>query len=298
MASGRSRQYLAAQIQRCLLRVVPAVLLCGLVAGCSLLSIGRRDESSDDFNLPLLTAPRDAVQLDLVFVDRPESDPLLQGTLWKEIDEIAGLPAQTRARLQTAGWRIGVASSRPPRALEELLELATEAPDARSSDRRLIGRRVAIPAGTDVPIEVTSLLPELRARLETDGRIKTWSDAKAVLRVRVEREQDGWVRLVCTPEIHHGKAWLRPIATAQDWQHQRAQNIEPLYELQFELSLNLGEMGVVTASQNNMANESSDGDAATVGRAFFHSGELNGKLQRLLIIRVADMRRMTPVYDD
>ena len=297
MASGRSRQSRAATAQWTLLRFLSAVLVCLSVTGCSLLSIGRKDDSSDDFKLPLLTAPRDAVQLDLVFVDRPESDPLLHASLWKEIDEIAGLSQQMRSRLNEAGWRIGVASSRPPRALEELLELATDTPASRDSERRLIGRRVAIPAGTDVPIEVTELLPELRARLESDGRVKTWSDAKAVLRVRVEREQDGWVRLVCTPEIHHGKAWLRPIATAQDWQHQRAQNIEPLYELQFELSLNLGEMGVVTALKDQGVDRLS-GDAASVGRAFFHNADLTGKLQRLLIIRVADMRRMTPVYPD
>ena len=68
-----------------------------------------------------------------------------------------------------------------------------------------------------------------------------------------------------------------------------------MYELQFELSLNLGEMGVVTALNNVDQNEKT---TESVGRAFFHSGELSGKLQRLLIIRVADMRRMTPVYDN
>ena len=295
MASGRSGQDRPEILRRSFVRVLSGWLLCLTVAGCSLLSIAKKDEQSDSLKLPLLAAPRDAVQLDLVFVDRPESDLLLQENLWKEIDEIAGIPPQTRSMLHEAGWRIGVASSRPPRALEELLELATDQPRTTDTDRRLIGRRVAIPAGTDVPIEVTELLPELRAQLNADGDATVWSDAKAILRVRVEREQDGWVRLVCTPEIHHGRKWLRPIATPQDWQHQRTQNIEPFYELQFELSLNLGEMGVVTAlndiSQSEEAKES-------VGRAFFHSGELNGKLQRLLIIRVADMRRMTPVYDN
>ncbi|MBI1313291.1 hypothetical protein GC176_18525 [bacterium] len=274
---------------------IPAIgLLCLMLAGCSLLSSERKLKRSSGFELAPIVVPRDAVQLDLVFVDRPQSDPLLQASLWKEIDEIAGLSPQTRTRLHEAGWRIGMASSRPPRALEELLELASDRPDESESERRLVGRRVAVPAGTEFPIEVTDLLPELRLQLVNDERVKTWSDAKAVLRVRVEREQDGWVRLVCTPEIHHGKAWLRPIATPQDWQHQRTQNIEPLYELQFELSLNLGEMGVVTALNDV---ERSSAELDSVGHAFFHSVEPTGKLQRLLIIRVADMRRMTPVYD-
>lgn len=295
MASGRSRQNRTENLRRAFVRVLSGCLLCLAVGGCSLLSIGQKDEQADNFKLPLLAAAPDAVQLDLVFVDRPESDLLLQRSLWKEIDEIAGMPPQTRSRLHQAGWRIGVASSRPPQALEELLELASDLPQTRDTDRRLIGRRVAVPAGTDVPIEVTELLPELHARLQADGKVKSWSDAKAILRLRVEREQDGWVRLVCTPEIHHGRKWLRPIATPQDWQHQRTQNIEPLYELQFELSLNLGEMGVVTALNNADQGENT---TESVGRAFFHSGELSGKLQRLLVIRVADMRRMTPVYDD
>lgn len=266
-----------------------------LLAGCSLLEPRDRSTGADGFRLAPLVAPRDAVQLDLVFVDRPQSDPLMHGPLWREVDEIAGIAPLIRSRLRDAGLRVGVASSRPPRALEELLELATESPDQRDPERRLVGRRVAVPAGTEVPVEVTDLLPELRIAVGKDGQVRSWSDARAVLRVRVEREQDGWVRLVCTPEIHHGKAWLRPIATPQDWQHQRSQNIDPLYDLQFELSLNLGEMGIVTALP---LTEAPSDEERSVGHAFFHSGAANGKLQRLLIIRVADMRRMTPVYPD
>jgi hypothetical protein len=278
---------------------VASIRLCSLlpllIVGCSLFSSADKSKRADDFNLAPIVAPRDAVQLDLVFVDRPQSDPLLQTALWSELDEIAGMEPQMRSRLHEAGWRIGVAGSRPPRALEEVLELAAERPNLHEAQRRLIGRRVAVPAGTDFPIEVTELLPELRAQIDSTGRVKTWSDVKAVLRVRVEREQDGWARLVCTPEIHHGQAWLRPVATPQDWQHQRTQNIEPLYDLQFELSLNLGEMGVVTAIKQT----AQPPDAArSIGRAFFHSGDSTGKLQRLLVIRVADMRRMTPVYGD
>ena len=58
------------------------------------------------------------------------------------------------------------------------------------------------------------------------------------------------MKLHFLPELHHGKAWLRPVATSQDWTRRRQQNIEPLYDQQFSLSLNLGEMAVITAESS------------------------------------------------
>ena len=267
--------------------VIYVVFLLSLLSGCRLLNFDDRTEEPP-LELPRMVAPRDSVQLDVLFIDRPQNDALLSDALWREVDQIAGRPAAARRQLKRHGWRVGHASSHPPRALEELLKLSSEQPEFHDPSQRLIGRRIALATGTDFPIDVTDTLPELRIRVSEDADIRSYSDAKCVLRTRLERQQDGWVKLHFLPELHHGKTWLRPVATSQDWKRRRQQNIEPLYDQQFSLSLNLGEMALITA-------ESSDAD--TTGTAFFRSLDETGRLQRMIVVRVADMRRLTPVYD-
>ena len=194
-------------------------------------------------------------------------------------------------RLFENGWRVGHASSHPPRALEELLDLSTGRREVIDEQRRLIGRRVALASGNDFPIDVTGLLPEMRVTM-SDGKVQSFSNARCVLRARLDREQDGWVSINFTPEIHHGETSLRPVATAFQWTGQNAQQVQPMYGEQFSLKLNIGEMAIVTATDPAESND------ASLGHAFFRSLDKAGGLQRLLLIRVADMRRMTPVYQD
>ena len=263
-----------------------STLALSLLSGCHLLTFSEQEEPNE-FELPPIVAPRESVQLDVLFIDRPQNDALLTGMLWREVDQIAGRTASERRNLKGHGWRVGHAGSHPPRALEELLELSSDKPQVIDETRRLVGRRIALVTGSEFPIDVTNVLPELRFTSSSDGNIRSYSNAKCVLKTRLEREQDGWVRLHFLPEIHHGRAWLRPVATSEDWTNRRQQDIEPLYDQQFSMSLNLGEMAVITAE--TMAKDST-------GAAFFRSLDDTGRLQRLLVVRVADMRRMTPVY--
>lgn len=259
------------------------ILIALALAGCNLFStINGKD--TDSSKLPRLVAPRDSVQLEIVFVDRPESDPLIGKTLWEKVDQIAGFSSEERNALRRHGWRVGHSSSPPPQALEELMKSVSNQ-DAMDNDRRVTGRRLAIPAGGEIPIEVTDLLPEMKVDLK--GKTKTYSSAKAVLRVHVDREQDGWVQLRFVPEIHHGQKLLRPFATAEDWTRRRSQNIEPIYAQQFSMNLNVGELALVTSGES---------EATQVPSAFFRSIDEEGRLQRLLVIRVANMRRMTPAF--
>lgn len=252
------------------------------LAGCHFFS--KADGETPSRVLPPIVAPRDSVQLEILFVDRPRSDPLIGDALWHRVDQIAGFSSEQRKQLRENGWKVGHSSTHPPQALESLIEGASD-PDALEGDRRTVARRVAIPSGRDIPIELTDLLPELK--VNHDGETKTYSSAKAVLRVHVDRQQDGWVQLRFVPEIHHGLNLLRPFATADNWMRRRSQNVVPVYDQQFSMSLNVGELALVTA-----------GEAATgqVPSALFRSLDDSGQLQRLLVIRVANMRRLTPVF--
>lgn len=273
-----------------------AVFVCLFIClpGCQLLDftsfftkseIGRKSE----IRLPPIVASREAVQLEILFVDRPINDAMLGESLWNQVDQIAGMSAGVRTRLRQNGWRVGHASSHPPRALEQLLEMSSGRHEVIDHERRLIGRRVALAAGGNLPIDLTELQPELRIRANSDADTKTYSNVRCILNVQIDREQDGWVRLNFTPEVHHGQNWLRPVATQLDWTRRRGQIVEPLFDQKFSLSLNVGEMAVITAEGE---------DEETAGNSFFRSVHESGGLQRLLVIRVANMRKMVPVYDN
>ena len=275
------------------------LILCAVAAGlsipgCSLLSFSslftdQEPAGKSELILPPIVASRDAVQLEVLFVDRPANDALLGDALWKQVDQIAGMSADIRDTLRDNGWRVGHASSHPPRALEQLLEMSSERPEVIDSERRLVGRRVALAAGGNLPIDLTELQPELRIKPTADGKTKSYSNVKCILNVQIDREQDGWVRLNFTPEVHHGQNWLRPVATQLDWTRRRGQLVEPLFDQKFSLSLNVGEMAVITAEGDNKE---------SAGHSFFRSIHESGGLQRLLVVRVANMRKMVPVYDN
>ena len=274
--------------------ILCAVTACVFISGCSLLSFSSLFSDTEttgksELRLPPIVASRDAVQLEILFVDRPANDALLGDALWKQVDQIAGMSADVRDTLRDNGWRVGHASSHPPRALEQLLEMSSERPEVIDNERRLVGRRVALAAGGNLPIDLTDLQTELRLKPTADGETKSYSNVKCILNVKIDREQDGWVRLNFTPEVHHGQNWLRPVATQLDWTRRRGQLVEPLFDQKFSLSLNVGEMAVITAEGN---------DKESAGHSFFRSVHESGGLQRLLIVRVANMRKMVPVYDN
>ena len=259
------------------------VLLCS--GGCKLFSSPNVPSGSP--GLPPLVAPRENIQLEFMYIDRPITDPLVGGELWRQVDQIGTLTSEQRTSLAENGWKVGHASSHPPRALEELLNLHSEDDRPADSKKQFLIRRVAVAAGSDVPVDVTENIPELEFALKSDTHPKKYTDARGVLKVSVEREQDGWVTLNFLPEIHHGKQWLRPVATEFDWTSRNSQAVLPLYDQRFSLSLNIGEMALITSDGN---------DAQKSGHAFFRSIDASGQMQRLLVVRIANMRRVTPAY--
>ncbi len=263
-----------------------ALSLLLVASGCEMLSSTAPIKPAA-FKLPPLVTPKEAVELEIVFIDRVRDDGLMSDLLWREIDQIADMPPEQRTRLRKNGWRIGHASSRPPRALEQILEITAERPEITDRDRGLTARKVALLSGTDVPLELTDVLSTLEISTERSSEPFKYENAKAVLRVRVEREQDGLARLHFQPEIHHGDASLRPVATQFDWIARQQPEIAPLFDQQFSLSLNTGELAIVSAT---------DGDEATPGHSFFRSLEKSGQMQRLMVVRVVGMQRLKPLY--
>jgi hypothetical protein len=78
---------------------------------------------------------------------------------------------------------------------------------------------------------------------------------------------------------------MRPVATDQNWEFRESQQTLPFYQHQLSAELNTGEilvMGLDPSEPRSLASH------------FFRSDITRG-VERLILIRVADMRRVQPV---
>lgn len=270
------------------LHIAFLMLICSVLA-CESLPSGRSStQQATAFKLPTLKAPRDSVELDIVFVDRPVTDPLLGKTLWREVDQVGILSAEQRAAIREAGILVGHVGTSPPEALQSLLNLTDEETERHRREANGIpktaARRVALPPGTDteiwsneaVALRVISLLP---------GKPQEFTNARGLLRLRAERSQDGWARLDVTPELHHGQISTRPFAAATGWIYRTTQEVIPCFAQQFSASLNVGEMLLVTCDRER---------PGTLGQTLFQFEDSTGIKQRLVVVRLADLREIAP----
>jgi hypothetical protein len=250
-----------------------------------------------------------AVVLEIVFVERPVGDPLLGSQLWDEVDQIGSLPPEERRTLSETGFRVGRVGANPPLALQTLLGLST---DLRADDeKRLVGRRVVLPSGAETEINtgVVHPLSTIEVPLAKGSETKTFENVRGIFRMKAKTLQDGWARIEFLPEIHHGQMSNRPVAVQGGWQVQTTQAIEKLYRQKFSLDLNLGEMVIISGEPTPQD---------SVGSHFFHSPQFTDTLaeaaqkpdeppepsvtpngiQRLLIVRLADLSAAKSVYSE
>ena len=272
-------------------RAIVVCLLAGVVGGCALLD---KEPEATTSKSPLkpIRPSLDAIQVDVFFVERPIGDPVLGSVLWSQLDQVSTLPAATVAAMQRNGFKFGVAPIDPPRALQAALGMTGEmVPRDDSQAYRFNGHRFARRSGEDFTIDAWSGYPHCEIHVKQDAatETKTYDNARCVFRVQVDRVQDGWAKLKFTPEIHHGEMRLRREADEQGWKNSSSQEIDPQFGQHFEVDLNLGEMVVLGADGD---------DPQSLGRHFFQGGATDSKLQRLLIVRLADMQRIDPVYEE
>jgi hypothetical protein len=253
------------------------------VCGCDIVAINHTQQSNKPV-LPPIVAPKDAIELEVFFVERPLGDPLFGDSLWRELDQISTVLPQSRSRLFKAGIRFGVAGNSPPASLRAL----AGASDATAEGPALRRQLLPLFAGQAGTLEVAVLSEPFEVvSAGVNGQApRRYDFGRCVVRVTGEQTQDGWVRLHFLPEIHHGQEATRPVASEQEWQYQKAQSIDPFYEQQFDVELNQGEVIVLGAT----------GDAAdSVGGRFFRGLRDTTPVERLLIVRVSTIKEIAPV---
>ncbi|MBM82302.1 MAG: hypothetical protein CMJ78_17180 [Planctomycetaceae bacterium] len=260
--------------------LLAALTVC---SGCGLL--GNIEDKSEHLvrRFSPLTSARDAIHLEVIYVNRPQSDPMIGKSLWREIDQIGAIDPPTRASLRRNGFRIGHCSSTAPRSLNALLNLSPREGVTRQS--------VPIESGGDTLIRTGKSLEDCSFAVHdsTQSQSQEFKNATCVFRVTASREQDGWARLDFVPEIHYGKSLLRHRATSRGWLFQASQNIEPLYAQKFSMHLSTGEMAVIGANR-----EASN----TAAERFFISSADGNDAQRLIIVRLVKMSKVEPVYSE
>ena len=237
-----------------------------------------------------LGSGRDVIQLEFMTLKRSGNDPLLGESLWNRLDTIGRRPAPMRSALAGQGIRVGQVGATPPPPLEELLGLTAPEHDdtanaTRSSRHDLKGWRVYLRDGGETEVVLhESPLSSQQLDLGDEKASTTYHNVRYLLRIRVRELREGWVRLECLPEVHHGRQKLQPTATEAGWGLRTRQNIVSLYDLRFTVDLTEGEMTVVTTTP--IATHDS------IGHRFFTTAD--GRTQ-LLVARLAGLPRSTPL---
>lgn len=242
------------------------------------------------FKLKPLGVMPDAIKLDIVRIERPADDKLLGPELWNGVDEQV-IDVASRQVLHKNGFRVGVVGSRPPKALQTLLGLKADfayEPNAEKT-KELVGHRVTVRSGSDTEIQTSQYYEECKIEMPqaTQSSQFTFSNARCVYKVTVERLQDGWARLTFVPQVQHGDQQIRHTATESGWQFVNTQQVETFFPQRFSLMLSTGEMAVITA-----------GDALpnSLGQQFFLGKKDHTEFQRLLVVRLSDVCGDDPVF--
>lgn len=232
---------------------------------------------------------RDAVQLEIVFAERPLDDPLMGESLWNDLDQVGAVESSMRSKLESHGIRVGHCGATPPHALQTLLGLKAQIVEfGPGSDTKLLtGQRVGLPSGDDYEIQASPIYEKCSVRLdpEDDTRTRDFETARCVLRLNAERLQDGWVQLYVQPEIHHGAHRLRRVVTNGGFALRQTQQVVPVYALRFPMELSVHEMAVIGFEPS---------PANTLGHHFFVGNDDEAQLQRLIVVRIAGLTRAAP----
>lgn len=261
-------------------------------AGCSLFPFGDDVKTIGVHRtvLPRIQASSDSIQLEIRFIERPADDPLLGQALWREVDQIAAIPSETRDMLQQNGFQVGHVASSPPLAVQSLLGLVHDAgPCDGGGGKQKDGTRQNLPPGFDTEIQATEPIEKCTVSIVEGQQSKTYEyeQVRFLFRMKSVRLHDGWVRIDFQPEIHHGEMRVRHTSTDEGWQYRSRQKVDARHAQQFSLTLNVGELAIITAVPDH---------PNSMGEGFFCRDEDGSKRQRLLIVRVVDAGKSSDTY--
>ncbi len=234
--------------RRAVLVLVPVVVATALV-GCSLTQSALREGdglASIGQGGRLITPKR--YRLDVIFLSRPQGDPVFNEVVWQSADEQVVEPDLRRA-LQVNGLRYGkITGDLPP----ELHELLVARPPHQPQSQVIVN-----PSGTPALLEASQApaRPSLTLLLsQPDGSVKgkSYQDARGFLRVVPTYDDSNGVAIRIVPELHHGPVMpgFGAIPTAglpapQEFRMTSGQKEESFRELAATIDLQPGQVAVL-----------------------------------------------------
>lgn len=259
------------------------VFFGGLLLGCLWLT-GCRHWGPDRQAAPLPNLPAnrlapDAVGLELGLAQLDQTQADLLEPFWRQLDQ-QELSLEIRQRLDENGLRVAVMPSRPPTEMRELVRPRAIDPAQLTDFQRQLFRRghlkpvsrmvtheqVSNRQGQAHPIPTSEYWPRYSWTIHDrqSQSVGSGSQVRGVVSVATFPQGDGSVRLVVTPEIHHGQARDRFGASEHGFRFESRQNVVPLEALRFEVSLRSGESLVLGPTP----------DLADLGELFFGTPDL------------------------
>jgi hypothetical protein len=188
-----------------------------------------------------------------------------------------------RVRLRQSGIQYGVAPSAPNFDLQQLLD-----PKSSAVGRQTYRQPITIPAGETAELFAATLGEPRLVPSSDKSRTEPVAARNAHCRFRMAADcmQEGWFKVTFVPEIHHGEERIRAVPTESNWTAQSSQNIEPYFDRQFSVELNTGEYVVI-----GMSGDKED----SLGGLFFHGGDPEKRLNRMMIVRLKGMQEVEAV---
>lgn len=240
--------------------------------------------------------PPGAVVLDIYSIRFPFGDEEINGSLWREIDELQ-LPPEVRRELACNGFRVGLVGGQIPETLSRLMELKdkrspnSEANTVNLSDMeaesRVMWSHQQLSAGKQGKIAVSQEYESLTLLWSESGEVggRSYAKAQGILTVRSTPLPDGRVRLEIVPELEHGEYHRQRGGSQGRWEMWMAKDRRKFDSMTVSATLNPGEMIVLSGLP---ALRGSLGD-------HFFTGDTSGVLeQRLLVIRLSQTQHNAP----
>jgi hypothetical protein len=293
------------------MRALKSLLI--LILGISVLGCARWEEP-ETRSRPIFPQSKiaiDAVGLELGIaqLDSHQSDSFEQ--FWKLLDSQA-LPLELRKRLDQNGIRAAVMSSNPPSLLHTLVEdqpiVESELNEfekllhakrlLRPKQRMIAHERISNREGQAHPITISETHSQVSWVIQNGDRqtIGAGDFVRGVIAVKTFPQGDGSVRIIFSPEIHHGKPRRQIGVAERSFLHREGQTVTPVKDLEFEVKLRPGESIAVAPTA----------DIDDVGKLFFgsYASDENQKVKgrpvsthRVLLIRVVQTQ-MDDLFSD
>ncbi len=225
-------------------------------------------------------------------VRRPVGDSRIRTIVWDEVDESGLMSPEERQRLNGAGFRVGIAGSSAPWALQSLAKDAMKVPMSTEVDAATaVNNSFSMPVGPSFTIferGVTRL--EVQANLDARkipakalsemADLDDQSNLRCVLEITVEEINSDWAMLNVLPQIHYGANTVRLSVSGNSGHLPVRQEVHPLYDQQFKVRVHRGEVMVVGRH---------GADDWNPGRLFFQPEDGRSATECLLLIRLADI---------